>query len=358
MTPVFDNQETWSVTPPSWRFDIAIEQDLIEEVARVYGYDNIASDAAKAPQVPRGASERQIGVERISQLLVDRGYQEAITYSFTDPNIQQALFPNEAALALANPISAELGVMRLSLWPGLVQALATNQRRQQSRVRLFEIGRKFSSDGKQETNVVAGVAAGLAIPKQWGTESRAVDFYDVKDDVEGLLQLTGFAGGFTFEAAEHPALHPGQSACIRRHGQSVGWIGALHPRLVNALDLSYSAVVFELELGASFVAQVPEYQEISRFPSVRRDLALIVTETLRYQTLAEAVGDAAGPLLKELTAFDVYHGPGVEKGKKSIALGLVLQDTSRTLTDAEVDAAVARVVDHLAQRLDARLRDK
>jgi phenylalanyl-tRNA synthetase beta chain len=358
MEATFDAVDTWLVTPPSWRFDLSIEQDLIEEVARIYGYDNIASVPASAPQLLQGATEQRVTPERISQVLVDRGYQEAITYSFTDPNIQQLLFPAEPSLALANPISAELAVMRISLWPGLVQALSINQRRQQPRVRLFEIGRKFSADGQQETKVLAGLAAGWVAVKQWGTETRQVDFYDVKVDVEALLQLTGPTDKFAFVPAHHSALHPGRSAQILRSGQVVGWLGVLNPQLVLALDLAYPAVLFELELDNSFAAQVPEYQEISRFPSVRRDLALLVDESLGFAKLQEAVAQAAGPWLKELTVFDVYHGAGVEKGKKSIALGLNLQDTSRTLTDAEIDAAVARVVNHLAQRLDARLRDK
>lgn len=358
MLAQFDGADVWRVTPPSWRFDIAIEQDLIEEVARIYGYDNIVSAPAQAPQLLQAVSERQITTERLALTLVDRGYQEAITYSFTDPNIQQLLFPGQTSLVLANPISAELAVMRLSLWPGLVQALSFNQRRQQPRVRLFEIGRKFSGDGATETNVIAGLAAGLNVVKQWGTDAKAVDFYDVKTDIEALLQLTGRAHEFAFEAASHPALHPGQAAHVLRNGQVVGWIGALHPRLVTALDLSYSAIVFELDIDMSFSAQVPEFKEISKFPAVRRDLAIVVDEALGFAAVENAVSNAVGPLLKELAVFDVYHGPGIEKGKKSIALGLNLQDTSRTLTDAEVDAAVARVVDHLAQHLNARLRDK
>jgi len=358
MDAQFNGVGTWSVTPPTWRFDLSIEQDLIEEVARIYGYDNIASTPAHAPQVLQGATEQRVTPERISHVLVDRGYQEAITYSFTDPKIQQLLFPDTAGLALANPISAELGVMRLSLWPGLIQVLSANQRRQQPRIRLFEIGRKFSADGKQEINVLAGLAAGLVAPKQWASESRQVDFYDVKADVEALLQLTDRSEEFSCVPAQHSALHPGRTARILRKDQPVGWLGELNPKLVTALDLAHPAVVFELELDVSFVAQVPEYKEISRFPSVRRDLALLVDESLSFANLHDVVAEAAGPWLKELTVFDVYLGAGIEKGKKSIALGLNLQDTSRTLTDADIDAAMARVVAHLAQRLDARLRDK
>ncbi|MGC3980811.1 MAG: phenylalanine--tRNA ligase subunit beta [Steroidobacteraceae bacterium] len=358
MQSQYDGAGQWSVAPPSWRFDISIEEDLIEEVARIYGYDNIPTIPAATAQVLRPVTENRITLQRCALQLVDRGYQEAITYSFTDPVIQSVLFPQQAALTLANPISAELGVMRLSLWPGLVQALVGNQRRQQPRVRLFETGRKFSADGQQEVLVIAGLAAGLVAPKQWGGAATQVDFYDVKADVEALLALTGCAHEFTFAAEHHVALHPGQCARILRNGQPVGWLGALNPVASKALDLVYPAIVFELDFNASFVSQVPEYKEISRLPSVRRDLALIVSESIRYSDIESVVRETVAELLKELTVFDVYQGAGLEKGKKSIALGLSLQDTSHTLTEVEIEAAIARVVEQLGQRLDARLRDK
>jgi phenylalanyl-tRNA synthetase beta chain len=348
----------WNVVPPSWRFDIAIEEDMIEEVARIYGYDNIPSVPAATPQVLQPISEQHTPVERCALQLVDRGYQEAITYSFTDPVIQSILFPQHAALALANPISAELGVMRLSLWPGLVKALLENQRRQQPRVRLFEVGRKFSADGQQETQVIAGLVSGLAMPKQWSAAATAVDFYDAKADVEALLSLTGYGAEFTFSSGVHSALHPGQTAMISRNGQAIGWLGALHPQASKALDLLSPTFVFELELAASFKAQVPEYTEISRLPVVRRDLALVIDEAVQFSAIDAVVREAEPALLKELSVFDVYRGPGVEKGKKSIALGLSLQDTSHTLTDVEIETVITRIVEQLVQRLDARLRDQ
>lgn len=357
-----DNEQnsprSWQVTPPSWRFDIAIEEDLIEEVARIYGYDNIPAKAESATQQLNNISEAKIPVERCSLLLVDRGYQEAITYSFTDPSLQQLLFPNNAALCLSNPISAEMGVMRVSLWPGLIQALQQNQKRQQSRVRLFETGRKFSADGSSETYVIAGIASGMLAPKQWGMDGASVDFFDIKADVEALLGLTGQAEQFTFEPATHPALHPGQSARIVKAGHAVGWIGSLNPSVVKTLGLVHSAIVFELEVNSALNSYIPEFKEISKFPMVRRDLSIEVSENVKFTELAHLVKDSAGPLLKEFSIFDVYQGAGVEKGKKSIALGVNLQDTSRTLTDAEVEAVIARLVEHLVKRLDARLRDK
>jgi len=358
MQAQYDGDTVWQVVPPSWRFDIAIEEDLIEEIARLYGYDNIPAKPASLPQILQPITEIRVSLERCALHLADRGYQEAITYSFTDPAIQSVLFPQQPALALANPISAELGVMRLSLWPGLVQALLSNQRRQQPRVRLFEMGRKFSADGQQESLVIAGLAAGLSMPKQWGSASAQVDFYDVKADMESLLSLTGHAHDCRFVPDQHCALHPGQAARIWHGDQPIGWLGALHPVASKTLDLTYPAFVFELNANSALISQVTEYNEISKLPSVRRDLALLVDESIAYGAIESVVLEAAGDLLKELTIFDVYQGVGLEKGKKSIALGLNLQDTSHTLTDVEIDALITHVVEHLAQRLDARLRDR
>lgn len=351
----------WQVTPPSWRFDLRIEEDLIEEVARLYGFDNIpeAHEIAQLPMMPW--TETRVRKERAADLLVDRGYQEAITYTFTEAAMQAALIP-EPALALSNPISAELGVMRVSLWPGLLQVLGSNQRRQQSRVRLFEIGRRYSVAG-EETEVIAGIASGSALPEQWGADARKLDFFDVKADVEALLTLTGAsqAGSmeeWRFVSQVHPTLHPGQSARIWRGDRAVGWLGALHPEHVRRLDLTYPVFVFEIETAAGLASTVPEFREISKYPAIRRDIAVIVDEALPVETLRGAVRASAGALLKDLTVLSVYRGQQFEKGKKSIALGLQLQDTSRTLTDNEADALVAQVVEQLGRQLNATIRDK
>jgi phenylalanyl-tRNA synthetase beta chain len=346
----------WQVTPPSWRFDLRIEEDLIEEVARLYGFDNIPEQSEVAAQQVAAWTEARVRNERAADLLVDRGYQEAITYSFTEPAAQALLFPEESALALSNPISAELGVMRVSLWPGLIQAVGSNQRRQQQRVRLFEIGRRYS--GTTETEVIAGVATGTALPEQWGAESAKLDFFDVKGDVEALLALTGAAEEFRFVPQSHPALHPGQSARIWRGERAVGWLGAVHPEQVRRLDLTYPLFVFELETALGLAHHVPEFREISKYPAIRRDLAVIVAEALPVEALREVVATSAGDLLKALTVRSVYRGHQFEKGKKSIALGLQLQDTSRTLTDNEADALVAQVVDALSRQVNATIRDK
>ncbi len=347
----------WFVTPPTWRFDIAIEEDLIEEVARLYGFDNIPERNEIAAQRMQPWTETSVHNHRAADLLVDRGYQEAITYSFTEPATQALLFPGPA-FALANPISAELAAMRVSLWPGLLQALGSNQRRQQQRVRLFEIGRRYAGTDGAETEVVAGVVAGSALPEQWGVESTKVDFFDVKADVEALLDLTGASAQFRFVPEQHPALHPGQSARIWRGERSVGWLGALHPEHSRRLDLTYPVFVFEIETRSALSRDIPVFAEISRYPSIRRDIAVIVDEALPVRTLLCTVRDAAGTLLQGLTVLSVYRGRQFEKGKKSIALGLQLQDTSRTLTDSEADAIVARVIEQLTLKLNATIRDK
>jgi phenylalanyl-tRNA synthetase beta chain len=350
------HSEGWTVEPPSWRFDIAIEEDLIEELARLHGFDKIPpiDDAALVPA--RMLTEAQLTVERVSDLLVDRGYQEAITYSFVDPKLQHLLVPNGSALALANPLSAELAEMRLSLWPGLIRSLADNQRRQHTRVRLFEVGRAFLAHGEQE--VIAAVVSGARFPIQWDISDSAVDFFDVKGDVEALLALNHRREEFGFEPAQHPALHPGQTARIVRAGAAVGWIGTLHPSTLRALDLTYPVVLFEVNTAAVLQSGVPQYAEISRFPSIRRDLAVIVPEQIASERLRGAVQTSAGPLLRELTVLSVYRGEQIEKGKKSIALALNLQDTSRTLTDHDADALVAQVTAALRAQLGAEIRDK
>jgi phenylalanyl-tRNA synthetase beta chain len=347
----------WSVTPPSWRFDISIEEDLIEEVARLYGFDNIPEQNEIAAQRMQPWTETHVRNERAADLLVDRGYQEAITYSFTEPATQALLQPGPA-FALANPISAELAVMRASLWPGLLQALGSNQRRQQQRVRLFEVGRRYNGTDGAETEVVAGVVAGSALPEQWGAETTKVDFFDVKADVAALLDLTGEAAQFRFVPERHPALHPGQSARILRGERCVGWLGALHPEHSRRLDLTYPVFVFEVETQAGLTRDIAVFAEISKYPAIGRDIAVIVDEGLAVQRLLDTVREAAGALLQGLTVLSVYRGRQFEKGKKSIALGLQLQDTSRTLTDSEADALVARVIEQLTLKLNATIRDK
>jgi phenylalanyl-tRNA synthetase beta chain len=263
-------------------------------------------------------------------------------------------------LRLANPISADLAEMRVSLWPGLVRALLDNQRRQQARVRLFELGRKFLvEDGAlREVPAIAAIAAGSALPEQWGTVTADVDFFDVRADLDALLRAGGDAHRFTLVPGTHPALHPGQAARILRDGQPVGWIGRLHPEVEQRLGLTYSAIVFELETESGLAAAVPAFTEISRFPAVRRDIAVVVSEAVAVGTLLDCVRRSAGTLLRDLVVFDIYRGRGIADGCKSVALGLNLQDVSRTLTDGDTDAVVARVVADLEREHSATIRDQ
>ena len=353
-------ESAWEVVAPSWRFDIAIEEDLIEEIARVYGFEQVPETLQPARQPIPSCTETLVAIDAAADILVQRGYYEAITYSFVEPRLQELFNPGQPALTLANPISAELASMRLSLWPGLAVALQSNQRRQQSRVRLFEAGRKFvvEAGGLQELMTISGIAAGAAFPEQWGAAKDAVDFFGVKADVEALLRATGGAGEFRFERAAHPALHPGQSARILRDALPVGWIGRLHPEVERALELTYSAVVFEVETVSGLRARVPQHQELSRFPSVRRDLALVVDEAVAVQELLDRIRASVGMLLRDVTVFDIYRGAGIENGRKSVAIGLNLQDVSRTLTDDVTDAVVAQVVRDLERECNATIRDK
>ena len=354
------SSEGWSVRPPSWRFDIAREVDLIEEVARIVGYDNIPEQHAPAPLAMAPRPERLLALRRLRSALVDRGYQEAIGYSFVAPDLQAGLDPDCPALQLANPISADLAVMRTSLWPGLVRALQHNRNRQQERVRLFETGLRFrgSLDDLLQQRVIAGLVSGPVWPEQWAEAGRPADFHDVKGDLEALLALTGRPEEFHFQPAAHPALHPGQSAQVCAGEHVIGWLGALHPRLLRELDLEGAPVLlFELALDDLQRARLPAFQGLSRFPSIRRDLAVVVAEEVAAADLRREAAAAAGEQLRELVLFDVYRGPGLPEGSKSIAMGLILQDSSRTLTDSEGDNLVGRVTDRLRERLDASLRE-
>lgn len=353
--PAMPVKDGWDVRVPSFRFDLAIEADLIEEVARLHGYDHIAPRDAAAPTTMRNAPEGIAHSGALDQVLVQRGYQEVITYSFVAPDLQRRLGLDAGALPLANPIAADLSEMRTSLWPGLLACLQHNAKRQQSRVRIFETGLRFvlQDNDLQQEKMIAGLIWGDRHPQQWGLPQAPADFYDLKADCEALL-----AGRTVrFEAAAHPALHPGQSARMIVDGEPAGWIGTLHPQAAAALDLARPPVLFELQYAAAAARKAPAVRPVSRFPALRRDLALVVVESVTAGQLLSEV-DAIGPdWLERRFIFDIYRGKGVEPGRKSVALGLILQETSRTLTDTEADAFVHRLVDHLGKRLGATLRD-
>ena len=352
--------EGWRVESPAHRFDLKIEPDLIEEVARLRGFDSIPESHAVGLQVAGHAPESHVHEDRLLHAMADAGYREAITYSFVDPAVQRLLFPDTPSLALLNPISADLSEMRVSLWSGLIVACRENLRRQQSRVRLFEVGNKFeaSGGGLREVQTLCGVAAGPRWPEQWGSAREALDFYDVKADVQNVLALTGAGSTVRFEADGLACLRPGRAARIFRGGTAIGWLGELHPQLVKSLNLTNTVFLFELEIDTAFSCKPLQFHKISRFPSVRRDLAVVVDESVTLAVLRENVSVSASDLLSELRVFDVYRGPGVDSGRKSVALGLILQDSSRTLTDVDADAVVNSVVARLRDVLSATIRDQ
>jgi phenylalanyl-tRNA synthetase beta chain len=351
----------WEVTPPSHRFDITIEADLIEEVARIVGFDSIPEEDARVAQQFRTLPEECAPDRALYETLTSRGYYEVITYAFVDPAQQKRLFPDREGFALSNPISADLSVMRVSLWPGLLKVALENQRRQQDRIRLFERGTRFETGGSgvREIDTLSGLAYGARLPEQWGVpkESRApVDFFDVKADVEALLVGTVGLDDVTFETGSISCLHPGRAARILHKGRAVGWLGELHPSLVQALDFTYVPVLFELDIESLEVVR-PVFADISRFPAVRRDLAVVLDEKVPLSALRERVVLAASSLLRQFRVFDVYRGPGVETGRKSVALGLIFQDITRTLTDEDADRAVASVIAELRVSLNAKIRE-
>ncbi|MBD9481412.1 phenylalanine--tRNA ligase subunit beta [Pseudomonas sp. PDM14] len=348
----------WQVTVPSHRFDISLEVDLIEELGRLYGYNRLPVRYPQARLAPQAKAEARAELPALRRLLVARGYQEAITYSFIDPKLFSLFNPGVEPLQLANPISADMAAMRSSLWPGLVKALEHNLNRQQSRVRLFESGLRFVGqlDGLQQEATLAGVISGSRLPEGWANGRDSVDFYDLKADVEALLGYAGSAEAFSFVPGEHPALHPGQTARIEREGRLVGYLGALHPELVKALGLSQSVFLFELVLAEVAAGRMPAFSELSRFPEVRRDLALIADRELPAESVLAAIREAAGEWLTDLRLFDVYHGKGIDPHRKSLAVGLTWQHPSRTLNDDEVNTTTQKILTSLEERFNATLR--
>jgi phenylalanyl-tRNA synthetase beta chain len=350
-------KEGFQVCPPSFRQDIALPVDLIEELARIYGLHRLPS-ANLTGALAYSHAVSKIPVERLKMVLVDRGYCEAITYSFGDLKVSNIFEPEGKPLILANPISAEMAVMRTSLLPGLVDVLATNQRRQVMRGRFFETGVCFFDiDGKTvEKSILSGIVAGNAYPEQWGIPSRSHDFFDIKSDIEALLLLLG-KKEIRFESATHSAFHPGQTAKILCGENSIGFVGALHPRIVKAFSLEGSVSVFELELESFTVSALPTFSPFSKFPVIRRDLAVLVDSALYVAELKSCIEQSAGEYLQSVSVFDVYQGKGIPAGKKSVALSLILQHPSRTLVEGEVNDIVNGVMMVLSKQFDAALRD-
>lgn len=349
----------WLATPPSWRFDIALEVDLIEELARVHGYSNFpqATPVASLRLTPQ--SETRPAEARLKRLLVDQGYQEAITMSFVEPGLLARFDPECQPLALANPISADLSVMRSTLWAGLVKALEYNQNRQQSRVRLFETGLRFilRKEGLVQERMLAGVACGTVLPELWSNSKKVIDFFDIKGNIESLFALVGASDRVAFKAARHPALHPGQTAEIVAEGRHLGWMGRLHPSLESDLGLTGPVYLFEFSLDNLPAGRLPLAGELSRFPEVRRDIALLADRQLPAADVLAVARGAAGPDVQDCWLFDVYEGAGVAEGQRSLAIALVWQHAERTLQEDEVQARVEAVVEQLKSRFGVTLRD-
>ncbi|MEW5782220.1 MAG: phenylalanine--tRNA ligase subunit beta [Pseudomonadota bacterium] len=346
-----------TVSPPSWRFDIASEEDLIEEIARLHGYDNIPAPPPQARLAMLPLPETRRTPMQVRRLLAERGYHEVVTYSFVPAEWEADFAANAQPVRLANPIASQMGVMRSSLIGGLVGVLAGNLKRQIERVRVFELGRVFFADAQAETGYrqpqrLAFLAAGPVVPEQWGVPRREVDFYDVKGDLEALCAPRRLQ----FVRSDHPALHPGRSSRVLLDGREVGVLGELHPRWVQRYELGRPPVLCEIELELLLEAPLPSYAEVSRFPAVQRDIALVVPQSCAADELTAALWSAAGDSVREIRLFDVYQGKGIAVGCKSLAFRILMQDTRRTLSDSEADEVIDRLLAAARERCGAVLR--
>ncbi|MAK43058.1 MULTISPECIES: phenylalanine--tRNA ligase subunit beta [unclassified Spongiibacter] len=347
----------WMVTPPSWRFDIAIEVDLLEELARVYGYNRLPVKPIRSELAIKSRPEGQRAVMDLRQHLVSRGYQEAISYSFVDPVLNAKLSEREDCVTLLNPISADMAQMRDSLLPGLLKTAEYNSKRQQARLRFFEIGQRFvpSAEGLAQIPTLGALLSGRRDPENWSSGGELLDFFDLKGDLEALI--TPAATPLRFEAAQHKALHPGQTANVYQGEHCVGRIGALHPSLQSDLDLPSAVYFFEIDLDALLEVGVPAFKPVSRYPELRRDLAVILPSDVTAQSVLDCVQSAAGELLVNLKLFDIYQGKGIDPERKSLGLGLTYRHSSRTLNEEEVTLSVEAVVQALQDRFGASLRN-
>ncbi len=349
----------WKVVAPSCRFDIAIEEDLIEEIGRIYGYTEIPMHRSQAATVMRSEPEMAFSLQRAKEMLVDRGFQEVITYSFISQELHDLMDPQHDTVRLANPISADMSIMRTSLWPGLLQTALYNQSRQQGRVRIFESGLRFIKEQAdiQQDQMLAGLITGEIVSEQWGEDERKVDFFDLKSDLEAILGLTASSNAYGFVPDEHPSLHPGQSARIERNGKIVGWIGMLHPALGDKLGLSGDTFLFEIGLDQLSGDQLPKFTPLSKFPSIRRDISILVDEKVKFSQISDCIQKVAPEILQDILLFDVYTGKNIDFGRKSFALGLILQETSHNLTDEDAEGVMARILNALSDDLNAQLRE-
>jgi phenylalanyl-tRNA synthetase beta chain len=351
------SDDRWTVTAPPARFDIEIEEDLIEEIARIYGYDEIPEAPVSGELAPGTSSGHAVSLLRVRESLCAAGYQEAINYSFVDSKHLEAVHHNHMVLPLANPLSSDMDVMRTTLLPGLLTSLARNVRRQQARVRLFETGVAFmQGESMNEVEHLAGIATGDVLPEQWGSPSRVMDFFDIKGDIERLYAMRGDRGMPEFETSQLPWMHPGASAMIKLDGSPVGWCGAVHPTVLKAFDIKKAVFAFELNLESLLKREIPFTKQISRFPSVRRDLALLLPDSVSYAQVKECVIASAGALLEKVDVFDVYQGSNLKENYESVAISLIFNNVSSTLKDEDVDPVIETVVSALEKHLGAQLR--
>lgn len=359
---VTEQVDNWLVVPPSWRFDIKTAEDLVEEVIRVYGYHNVPEIPVHTNLVMTKHSEANLTLERVKTILVDHGFQEVITYSFVDPKVQTLLHPGEVALAVPHPISTEMSVMRLSLWTGLLSAVAYNQHRQQTRLRLFESGRSFVPNpaaalGVCQDIMLSAVITGNTHDEHWDIACKPIDFYDLKGELESIIELTGYLSQIKFLALTHPALHSGQSAAIYLHNECIGYIGMIHPELKHKLNLHGNTMVFELKWEKLARRAVPQVRGISRFPANRRDISIVVPENIAVEDILRECKRVSINQIVDVKLFDVYRGNGIVKGYKSLAITLILQDMNYTLEEKEIATTVAKCVEALRQRFQASLRN-
>lgn len=357
-----ETHETWNVIAPSWRFDIAIEEDLIEEIARIDGYDKILSQNIQSELIIRNQPENQLKLTRVKNTLIERGYFEAITYSFVDPKIQELIHSNQKYETLPHPISVEMSVMRLSLLPGLLSTVQYNQNRQQTRLRFFEFGLCFIPNSENELGVdqkpvIGGIITGARYPEHWSLDKLQSDYFDAKGDVEAILALTGQLDKIEFEVSENKALHPGQSADIYLHGKKIGFVGVLHPTIEKKLELNGKTMIFQLDWENIDSTLIPASQEISKYPANRRDIAIIVKNDVRSQKVLQICKNVGGSQLVDVKLFDVYDGKGIAEGYKSLAISLVLQEMHRTLTEEEITETVDACIMALKQQVAASLRE-
>ena len=351
----------WTVSVPSWRFDISIEADLVEELGRIYGYNNLPETIPTALLKLKQVDESLVQESALRRALTSRGYQEAVSFSFIAPELHELFDPKHEPVALANPIASDLSVMRTTLLPGLVKTVAYNLNRQQSRVRLFETGLTFIKDVKEDgvlaqEPMMAAVITGDRYPENWQVKSEPVDFFDLKGDFETLLDLGQAATEFSFRKGEHVAMHPGQCAEILRGDKVIGHIGAIHPSLCKKMDVPASVFMVEVELNALLEGKVTSFEPLSKFPEVRRDLALIVQQSVAAGELEREIREESGELLRDVRTFDIYAGKGIEEGHKSLAMGLTLQHASRTLKDEEVNQLIDKIINRLEAEFKASLR--